>query len=206
MGVNLTIREGRRRLGLSEQQFAQAVGVTRGAVQQWEKPNGTAPRRSTQPLVAKVLGISVAELMTGSNVSPGTDMSGEVPLVSQVEAGRYTVIDNFKPKKIKSLQLVRTTVEIKRHTFALRVHGDSMISDSNDSFPDGSIVIVEPDFEAMPGDYVIAKNADGETTFKQLVKDAGEFYLKPLNARYPIKPLGDAEIIGVVREFSKTFR
>ena len=206
MGVNLTIREGRRRLGLSEQQFAQAVGVTRGAVQQWEKPNGTAPRRSTQPLVAKVLGISVAELMTGSNVSPGTDMSGEVPLVSQVEAGRYTVIDNFKPKKTKSLQLVRTTVEIKRHTFALRVHGDSMISDSNDSFPDGSIVIVEPDFEALPGDYVIAKNADGETTFKQLVKDAGEFYLKPLNTRYPIKPLGDAEIIGVVREFSKTFR
>jgi SOS-response transcriptional repressor LexA len=153
-----------------------------------------------------VLGISVAELMTGSNVSAGTDMSGEVPLVSQVEAGRYTVIDNFKPKKTKSLQLVRTTVEIKRHTFALRVHGDSMISDSNDSFPDGSIVIVEPDFEALPGDYVIAKNADGETTFKQLVKDAGEFYLKPLNARYPIKPLGDAEIIGVVREFSKTFR
>jgi SOS-response transcriptional repressor LexA len=206
MGVNLTIREGRRRLGLSEQQFAKAVGVTRGAVQQWEKPNGTAPRRSTQPLVAKVLGISVAELMTGSNVSAGTDMAGEVPLVSQVEAGRYTVIDNFKPKKTKSLELVRTTVEIKRHTFALRVHGDSMISDSHDSFPDGSIVIVEPDFEAMPGDYVIAKNAVGETTFKQLVKDAGEFYLKPLNTRYPIKPLGDAEIIGVVREFSKTFR
>ena len=206
MGVNLTIREGRRRLGLSEQQFAQAVGVTRGAVQQWEKPNGTAPRRSTQPLVAKVLGISVAELMTGSNVSAGTDMAGEVPLVSQVEAGRYTGIDNFKPKKTKSLELVRTTVEIKRHTFALRVHGDSMISDSHDSFPDGSIVIVEPDFEALPGDYVIAKNANGETTFKQLVKDAGEFYLKPLNTRYPIKPLGDAEIIGVVREFSKIFR
>lgn len=206
MGVNTTIREGRRRLGLSEQQFAQAVGVTRGAVQQWEKPNGTAPRRSTQPLVAKVLGISVAELMTGSNVSAGGDMAGEVPLVSQVQAGRYTVIDNFKPKKTKSLELVRTTVEIKRHTFALRVHGDSMISDSHDSFPEGSILIIEPDFEALPGDYVIAKNADGETTFKQLVKDAGEFYLKPLNARYPIKPLGDAEIIGVVREFSKVFR
>jgi SOS-response transcriptional repressor LexA len=53
---------------------------------------------------------------------------------------------------------------------------------------------------------VIVKNPEGETTFKQLVKDSGEFYLKPLNARYPIKPLGTAEIIGVVREFSKKFR
>ena len=204
MGINTVIREGRRRLGMSEQQFAEAVGVTRGAVQQWEKPNGTAPKRSTQPRVAEILGVSVAELMTGSNVTTGADMRGEVPLVSEVEAGRYTAIDNFKSKK--GLERVPTNVEIKRHTFALRVHGDSMISDSHDSFPEGSILIVEPDLEAIPGDYVIAKNLEGETTFKQLVKDSGEYYLKPLNARYPIKPLGAAEIIGVVREFSKKFR
>lgn len=204
MSVNMIIREGRRRLGWSEQQFADAVGVTRGAVQQWEKPNGTAPRRATQPRVAEVLSLSVAELMTGSNVSPGTDMRGRVPLVSEVVAGRYTAIDNFKPRT--GLEMVPVTVEVKRHTFALRVHGDSMISDNNDSFPEGSILIVEPDLEAIPGDYVVAKNTESETTFKQLVKDSGDYYLKPLNARYPIKPLGNAEIIGVVREFSKIFR
>ena len=205
MSIHTLIRDGRRRLKMSEQQFAEALGVTRGAVQQWERTKGTAPRRTLQPKVAKLLGISVAELMTGSNVTAGSDMRGEVPLVSEVEAGHYTAIDNFKSKK-SGLELVPVNVEIKRHTFALRVHGDSMISDSHDSFPEGSILIVEPDMEAVPGDYVIAKNAEGETTFKQLVKDAGEFYLKPLNARYPIKPLGAAEVIGVVREFTKRFR
>jgi SOS-response transcriptional repressor LexA len=127
-----------------------------------------------------------------------------VPIVSEVEAGRYTTIDNFKLRR--GQKMVPINVEIRRHTFALRVHGDSMISESHDSFPEGSVLIVEPDMEAISGDYVIAKNLEGETTFKQLVKDGGEYFLKPLNPRYPIRPLGTAEIIGVVREFSKTFR
>ena len=44
------------------------------------------------------------------------------------------------------------------------------------------------------------------TDFKQLIKDGGELYLKPLNTRYPIKLLGQAHVIGVVREFTKRFR
>lgn len=201
------IRQGRLRLGLSEQQFADAVGVSRGAVQQWERENGTAPKRKTQPKVAELLGISVGELMNGSNnvSSAGPDRRGKVPLVSEVEAGEYTTIDNFHPGR-SGLDLVPVNVEVRRHTFALRVHGDSMLSQTNDSFPEGSILIVEPEMEAVEGDYVIAKNAAGQTTFKQLVKDAGESYLKPLNPSYPTEPLGSARIIGVVREFYKRFR
>lgn len=60
--------------------------------------------------------------------------------------------------------------------------------------------------EAIPGDYVIALNKANETTFKQLIKDGGDLYLKPLNSRFPMKLLGDARVIGVVREFTKRFR
>ena len=67
------------------------------------------------------------------------------------------------------------------------------------------ILIVEPDMDAQPNDFVIAKNGD-EATFKQLVKDGADFYLKPLNPRYPIKPLADTRIIGVVREVLRRFR
>ena len=205
MSSHRLIREGRRSLGMSEQQFADAVGVSRGAVQQWEKPGGTAPKRANQQRVAAVLGISVAELASGgSNTSQGFDVRAEVPLVSEVEAGNYTVIDNFRPKG--KFDSVPVTVPIKRHTYALRVHGDSMVSETADSFPDGSIVIVEPEMEALPGDYVIALKDGNQTTFKQLIKDGGDLYLKPLNSRYPIKPLGTARVIGVVREFTKRFR
>lgn len=205
MSVHTLIKEGRKRLAMSEQQFADAAGVSRGAVQQWERPGGTAPKRSNQRRVAELLGVSVAELMSGgSNVSPGFDVRAEVPLISEVQAGNYTVIDNFQPRV--GLEMVPVTIPIKRHTFALRVQGDSMVGDRLDSFPEGSLLIVEPEMEAVPGDYVIALNSENQTTFKQLIRDGGELFLKPLNVRYPIKPLGNAEIIGVVREFTKKFR
>ncbi|MDO8388200.1 MAG: S24 family peptidase [Polaromonas sp.] len=205
MSVHTLIREGRKRLGMSEQQFADAAGVSRGAVQQWERPGGTAPKRSNQRRVAELLGVSVAELMSGgSNVSPGFDVRAEVPLISEVQAGNYTVIDNFQPRD--GLEMVPVTIPIKRHTFALRVQGDSMVGDRLDSFPEGSLLIVEPEMDALPGDYVIALNSENQTTFKQLIRDGGELFLKPLNVRYPIRPLGTAEIIGVVREFTKKFR
>ncbi|MDI1272488.1 S24 family peptidase [Polaromonas sp.] len=205
MSVHTLIREGRKRLGMSEQQFADAAGVSRGAVQQWERPGGTAPKRSNQRRVAELLGVSVAELISGgSNVSPGFDVRAEVPLISEVQAGNYTVIDNFNPRD--GLEMVPVTVVIKRHTFALRVQGDSMVGTNLDSFPEGSLLIVEPEMQAIPGDYVIALNGENETTFKQLIRDGGELFLKPLNVRYPIRPLGNAEIIGVVREFTKKFR
>lgn len=190
---------------MSEQQFANAVGVSRGAVQQWERPEGTAPRRSNWQRVADVLGVPVAELLSGLRADPALEVRAEVPLVSEVEAGNYTVIDNFRTGGGK-FETVPTRVDVKRHTYALRVHGDSMVSETGDSFPPGAILIVEPEMKPEPGDYVIALNADNETTFKQLIKDSGDLYLKPLNSRYPIKPLGDAKIIGVVREFTKRFR
>ena len=190
---------------MSEQQFADAVGVSRGAVQQWERPEGTLPRRPIQPQVAKVLGISVAELISGgTNLGTRFVVRAEVPLISEVEAGNYTVIDNFKPKG--QFDTVPVSIEIRRHTYALKVHGDSMVSAVGDSFPEGSIIVIEPEMKPIPGDYVIALNVENETTFKQLIKDGGEFFLKPLNTRYPIKPLGKAKIIGVVREFTKQFR
>lgn len=212
MTIHKVIRDGRRRLKLTEQQFADRVSeelgapVTRASVQQWEREDadgGTAPNRKKQAAVAKVLGLTVAQLMSGdSNTAAGPDIRGAVPLLSDVQSGNYKMhVDNFHPGDGGS-ELVATSVPVKRFTFALRVTGDSMEPD----FREGMVLIVEPELEAQPGDFVIAKNEDDETTFKQLVKDGGDWYLKPLNERWPIKPLGKNKIIGVVRAVEKRFR
>lgn len=67
MSIHSLIRRGRSRLKLSEEAFASKIGVSRGAVQQWEKEGGTAPSRAHQPHVAKLLGITVAQLVTGDD-------------------------------------------------------------------------------------------------------------------------------------------
>jgi len=136
------------------------------------------------------------------NVRPGPEMRGRVPLLSDVQAGMYKeFVDNTQPGDGGS-EMIPVSCPVGRHTFALRVVGDSMEPD----FTPGMILIVEPDLDPQPGDYVIAKNGSDETTFKQLVKDGADWYLRPCNARYPLKPLGSSAIIGVVRAVEKRFR
>lgn len=131
-------------------------------------------------------------------------MVGKIPLVSEAEAANPRAIDNFMPTR--HAEMVGITVERRRHTFALRVSGDSMASLERDSFPEGAVVVVEPEMEPIAGDFVIARDGDGAVLFKQLVAHDDGIWLKPLNRRYPSRPLGSHQVIGVVRETVKSFR
>ena len=89
--------------------------------------------------------------------------------------------------------------------FALRVDGDSMTSPypGDISFPDGSIIIVDPARACDAGDYVVAKDVSTQkATFKKLVQDGGRWFLKPLNPSYPTIEIDDPamRVIGRVTE------
>lgn len=64
MSIHSKIKAGRLKLGLTEQHFADRLGVSRGTVQQWEKEGGTAPARRRAESVAKLIGMTVAELVS----------------------------------------------------------------------------------------------------------------------------------------------
>lgn len=138
----------------------------------------------------------------GQNTVTGPDVKGKAPLISWVSAGRYcSTVDLNEPGIAEDW--IDTTVPVKKHTYALRVVGDSM----EPLFPEGTIIIVEPELEATPGDYVIARNDQHEATFKQLIKDGPDWFLSPLNPRYPLKPFTDKdEICGVIRSAERRFR
>lgn len=89
MSIHQRIRNGRIQLQMTEEQFGAAVGVSRGAVQQWEKEGGTAPTRKNQPKVADLLGISVSMLLTG-------DDSGDAPMTS---GGQLKALFDAIPKE-----------------------------------------------------------------------------------------------------------
>ena len=94
-----------------------------------------------------------------------------------------------------------TYAKVGKHSFALRLVADSMTNPGGaPSFPDATIIILDPDRIAGPGRFVVVRqNLDTECTFKQLVRDAGKHYLKPLNPRYPhLEMLPDAVICGVL--------
>lgn len=75
-----------------------------------------------------------------------------------------------------------------------------MTATNGTSFPENTLILVDTEMAYENGSYVVAKLTDvNETTFKKLVIDAGQKFLKLLNSSYPIIPInGNCQIIGVV--------
>lgn len=122
-----------------------------------------------------------AQLTNSENVSHGFQITRRVPLISSVQAGSWTeVVDNFQPGDAE--EWIDVTSRVDPSAFALVVVGNSMEAE----FREGEIVIVDPGREARSGDYVVAKINDDEATFKQLIVDGGNVYLRPLNSDYPV--------------------
>jgi transcriptional regulator with XRE-family HTH domain len=65
-GVAARIRDARRVLGLTQDELARRVGVSRSAIAQWETDR-TGQVRANLARVAAVLGVSIGYLITGES-------------------------------------------------------------------------------------------------------------------------------------------
>lgn len=189
---------------ITQKEIAEAAGVKPASVNDWLTGKSKSMRDGVCFHVSQKLGCSPYWLATNRgkpypenldmNVIPGPDLRGTVPLISWVQAGNWQeAVDNLP---VGQGERIETTWKVRTHTYALRVKGDSM----EPKFPDGCIVIVEPEEDARNGSYVIVRQKGDEATFKQLIHDGSHTWLKPLNPRYPIMPMADdAVICGVVK-------
>lgn len=188
--------------GLTQTRIAELAGMAPATLSEALKDGKRAGKFTNR--IAEICGVSALWLSDGEggmtqNVLATNVALGRVPLVSSVAAGMFAESIDLLPAGFAE-EWVPCAVPVRAHTFALKVSGDSM----EPRFHEGMILIVEPELEARPGHFVIAKNSDNEATFKQLVREGGVFYLKPLNQRYPLQPLGDGKIIGVVVQSFET--
>lgn len=131
------------------------------------------------------------------NTTQGPDIQGRVPLISMVQAGNFCEsIDLLQPGDAE--EWIACPANHSDQSYALRVQGESMLP----RFTEGEIIIVDPNVSPDAGKFVIAKRAnDQKTTFKQLMKDDEDYYLKALNPdwgdRY-IRMSEDWHVCGVV--------
>lgn len=199
LGQNIRRRRKARKMTLME--LAEVIDWDDGNLSRLER-GGQSTSEERIRKIAEALGTTIAELYSDydGNIEPAPVQTGLVPLISWKQAGEFDKSIDFHQAGYTE-DWVSTTVTIGVHTFALRVNGDSMI----EKFPLGTIIIVEPDLNAKSNNFVIAKDDKNRATFKQLVIDGGDFYLKPLNDRYPIKSIDGHQIIGVVREAIQHF-
>jgi len=114
---------------------------------------------------------------------------GKYPLISMVRAGSWC--EACEPYDIKDIdEWYDSDVNLLGDGFWLKVEGDSMTSPVGQSIPEGHMVLVDTGREPVNGSLVVAKLTDAnEATFKKLVIDGGQKYLKGLNPSWPMTPI-----------------
>jgi SOS-response transcriptional repressor LexA len=192
--------------GMTARQLAGIVGVSDAHIIYIEK----GQRKATFDKLANIirtLGLSVDEVLSGigqeAPEAQGMDLRrlSQIPVVTWVTAGRWPdVCDAYEPGGDE--EWIDSDVR-GRNVFALRVTGDSM----EPEFHDGEVLTVNPHAESLPGDFVVVKNSDGETTFKQLKRYGTKWVLHPLNPKYEDQVLkrGEFHIIGKVVKKEKRY-
>ncbi|HEO1670819.1 TPA: LexA family transcriptional regulator [Klebsiella aerogenes] len=204
MSISSKVKSKRMQMGLNQAELAQMVGTSQQSIEQLE--NGKTKRPRFLPELASVLGVSVDWLINGTSesnvtyVGPNTPR-GKYPLISLVSAGSWC--EACEPYNLKDIdEWYDSDIHVLGDGFWLRVEGDSMTSPVGQSIPEGHIVLVDTGRDATNGSLVVAKLTDAnEATFKKLVIDGGQKYLKGLNPSWPMIPInGNCKIIGVVVE------
>lgn len=217
MGTKEIIKSGREKLGMSHLAFGNAIGVSRGAVQQWEKGT-TEPTRKHQPKIAALLGITVAELMqyTGSLARVAAGLDAEIkfapvaielegnpdyPAVRRVSVKAQAGITGYAVENCEDgAPIVFRADWYRTHNYrperlmALRVAGESMVPSL---YPDDLIVVNTESTTPRDGvAFLVAYY--GEVTVKRLVMDAGQWWLNSDNSdqrRHPRKLCDESTVL-----------
>lgn len=205
----------KKELGITQQSIADALDISQGAVGHYL--NGrNALNAAVASVFAKLLGVSVADFSPSlakdisdmsSVASENTSFAGhyshgsKYPVLSKVQAGAWC--EAVEPYTLKDIDLwLESDAHIQGEAFWLQVDGDSMTAPAGLSIPEGTFVLFDTGREAVNGSLVIAKLSDSnEATFKKLVIDGAQKYLKGLNPQWPLISVnGNCRIIGVAVE------
>ena len=205
--LKLIWNQKKKELGLTQEKAAHLMGWhSQAAVAQYL--NGKIPLNTDAKMkFAELLNVSPASIWP-SFVGPTApiDIYGvsvtkcHVPVLSWANAWRMNHPDKFADCCIK--EWAACPVNHSANSYALRVVGDTMTAqhESLHSYPEGSIIFIDPKLPAKNSTRVIVKLADSEeVTFRQLTTDMGKMYLKPINNQYAIIEMpANAQICGVV--------
>lgn len=209
----------KKSLGITQQFIADELNITQSAVGHYL--NGrNALNVSSALMFAKILGVQLEEFSphlakemelmhaAAQNIKfvGSYEKRPSYPVISWVSAGAWS--EACEPYTLKDIdEWFESDAHVEGDGFWLRVQGDSMTSPTGFSIPEGMLILVDTGKEPKNGSLVVAKLVDAnEATFKKLVIDGGQRFLKPLNPQYPLTSVnGNCKILGVVVEAKYRF-
>lgn len=204
---------------ITQTALARATGVPQPSLNRMISGTTKEPRYANLQAIADYFSVSVDDLRNTDlsaksskniidiNVStPAYHGVKPIPVISAVQAGALT--EATDPYAVGSgHDVIYTSTETSKWAFALDIKGESMLPE----FQPGDKVIIDPEVQPQPGDYVVAKNHKEEATFKKYrpvtYDESGNliFELTPLNPDFASlrSDVSHLQVIGVMVEHRK---
>ena len=177
MGLAENIRKFRTDADLTQAKLADLVGVTRATVTQWET-GWSQPRMGAVEKLSEVLGVSMSELVDGSNIkrvpgaiTPTEPRKAYLPLLGKVHAG-----DAQEPQVLdERISLPYEVWERHRDGYFLQVEGQCM----SRVYPEGSYILIDPARRPTNGSIAVVSIDGADYVMRRLYKGSSVLVLSP---------------------------
>lgn len=177
MGLAENIRKFRTDADLTQAKLADLVGVTRATVTQWET-GWSQPRMGAVEKLSEVLGVSMSELVDGSNIkrvpgaiTPPEPRKAYLPLLGKVHAG-----DAQEPQVLdERISLPYEVWERHRDGYFLQVEGQCM----SKIYPEGSYILIDPTQRPVNGSIAVVSIDGADFVMRRLYKGSSVLVLSP---------------------------
>lgn len=196
--MDLDLKEVRNRLEMTQTELAEKLGVSMRTVQNWEKGINKIPKSAITVLLSLEKNTEISHQLNDISVtylSAETSSIMHVPLVNQYAYAGY-MAGFGDPEYIESLPRIPFVLdkEYRGQYLCFEVKGDSMETDTDESIPEGSILLcrsVRQDYwksqlHIKKWDFVIVHREKG-IVVKRIIKhdvEAGIITLHSLNSFY----------------------
>lgn len=188
------IRQARQALGLTQKEFAGALGIVQGFLSGIETGR-KAPSDTLLIALTHTYGINPGWLKSGAGEpfqdapAAGRPGAGTAPLLEVIP-------ENFPQGGIAAKGYI-SMPNLPEGCYAIVCFGDFMAP----TIRDGDIVIFNPEGEKKSGDIILVNNRWGDPILRRYRLKGSEVYLAPDNPAYaPFKPDSDTRTIGTVVE------
>ena len=177
MGLAENIRKFRTDADLTQAKLADLVGVTRATVTQWET-GWSQPRPGAVEKLSEVLGVSMSELVDGSNIkrvpgaiTPPEPRKAYLPLLGKVHAG-----DAQEPQVLdERISLPYEVWERHRDGYFLQVEGQCM----SKIYPEGSYILIDPAQRPVNGSIAVVSIDGADYVMRRLYKGSSVLVRSP---------------------------
>lgn len=168
------VKEMREKAGLTQKQLADALGLTQQSVYYYESGDRDI-KASVLIDMSKVLGCTVSELLgfgPATIVAPESSEYMRLPVFGRIAAGtpREALMQSDQTHDTPE-----SLYRMHRESFWLIVSGNSM----NRLFPDGSLVLIDPEMDVRNGDVGVLFVNGYDATLKRIYFDEKKIILHP---------------------------